>query len=284
MAVQEKQGFLTKRLVITSILAGLLLIIVNSAIWVNTQIFNTENFTSTAVSSLSSESSRRAIGARITDEALKDRPVLKNIVGDHATNLISGLLATDQANKLLTASVSRMQVYVTSNNQQDVDIDLSGLKSILTRVVELSGSEQAEKIDPDRIPEKIVLIEEENVPDIYMYGVILSWVAPLGLLLALGLIAAAYFADRKRYSSIMIVHGVTLVSAGLLSLLIGPLFKPPVLEPFSNPNGRIVIGNLYDAFIATFNAQTVWLIYLGLLVFVAVAIIRLYPQLKKLRR
>lgn len=284
MAVQEKQGFLTKRLVITSILAGLLLIIVNSAIWVNTQIFNTENFTSTAVSSLSSESSRRAIGARITDEALKDRPVLKNIVGDHATNLISGLLATDQANKLLTASVSRMQVYVTSNNQQDVDIDLSGLKSILTRVVELSGSEQAEKIDPDKIPDKIVLIEEENVPDIYMYGVILSWIAPLGLLLAIGLIATAYITDRKRYSSTMIVHSVVFVSAGLLSLLVGPLFKPPVLEPFSNPNGRIVIGNLYDAFIATFNAQTVWLIYLGLLVFVAVAIIRLYPQLKKLRK
>lgn len=220
MAVQEKQGFLTKRLVITSILAGLLLIIVNSAIWVNTQIFNTENFTSTAVSSLSSESSRRAIGARITDEALKDRPVLKNIVGDHATNLISGLLATDQANKLLTASVSRMQVYVTSNNQQDVDIDLSGLKSILTRVVELSGSEQAEKIDPDKIPDKIVLIEEENVPDIYMYGVILSWIAPLGLLLAIGLIATAYITDRKRYSSTMIVHGVVFVSAGLLSLLV----------------------------------------------------------------
>lgn len=284
MAVQEKQGFLTKRLVITSILAGLLLIIVNSAIWVNTQIFNTENFTRTAVGSLSSESSRRAIGARITDEALKDRPVLKNLVGDHATNLISGLLATDQANKLLTASVSRMQVYVTSNNQQDVDVDLSGLKSILTRVVELSGSEQAEKIDPDKIPDKIVLIEEENVPDIYMYGVILSWIAPLGLLLAIGLIATAYITDRKRYSSTMIVHGVVFVSAGLLSLLVGPLFKPPVLEPFSNPNGRIVIGNLYDAFIATFNAQTVWLIYLGLLVFVAVAIIRLYPQLKKLRK
>lgn len=250
----------------------------------NNQIFDTENFTKTAVGSLSSESSRRAISARITDEALKDRPVLRNLIGDHATNLVSGLLATDQANKLLEASVTRMQVYVTSNDQQDVDIDLSGLKSILTRVVELSGSEQTDRIDPDKIPERIVLIEEENVPDIYMYGVILSWLAPIGLLLAVGLLALPYFSDRKNYISIMLVHGTVLLATGLISLLAGPLFKPPVLEPFANPNGRIVVGNLYDAFIATFNAQTVWFIYLGLAVFAAVIILRLYPQLRSKKR
>lgn len=284
MVKAQPSSIFNKRLIAMSLSAGVLLMIVNSAVWINQQIFNTQNFTDTAVSSITSESSRQAMGSRITDEILKDNPVVKNIAGDQLTNLISGLLGTDQAEKLLTAAVSRLQVYVTSNNQSDVDIDLSGLKDTLSRVADIRDNDQPSRIDPDKIPSKIVLVEADNVPDLYNYGIALTWVAVIGSIIAVFLLLQPYISDRSNYLSIMTVQGVSIIIIGLASLLIGPIFKPSVLESFQNVNGRVVVGNLYDAFIATFNAQTMILVCIGVLICVAAFVIKIIPSIKKLKK
>lgn len=284
MSTQVRTKLLTKRLIITSLVAGFLLVIVNSAIWTNRQIFNTQNFTNTATESITSEPSREAIGARITDEVLKDRPILRNIAGDQITNLISGLLGTDQSSKLLTAAVSKMQIYVTSKNQQDVDVDISGLKNTLTKISELNIVDDTNRVNVESIPDRIVLIQEENVPNLYNIGVTLNWLAPVGFLLAAVLLALPYLANRKDYVFIMTIQGAVIAFFGFIALLIGPLLKPSVLEPFRNVNGRTVVGNLYDAFIDTFNSQTRILIFVGLLVCLVALGIKLLPQVKKLRR
>lgn len=283
MATQHAASRMTKKLLLTSLVAGVLLVIVNSAIWVNRQVFDADNFTTTAVNSITSESSRQAIGARISEEALKNTPVLENVIGDRAANLMSGLLATDQANKLLTATVSRLHIYLTSNNQQDVDVDLTGLKTTLARLVEISGSSQ-DRVNPNNIPDTIVLVRAKDVPDLYAYGIALSWLAVIGFLVAIALLALPYIADRKNYLSIMAIQGALLAAVGLLALLIGPLFKPSVLAPLQNANGRVVVGNLYDAFISTFNAQTTILIAVGVLVCVGALVAQQLPRLKKLKK
>ncbi len=284
MAKEKLPTFFNKNLIVTSLVAGLLLMIVNSAIWVNQQVFDTKNFTNTAVTAITSESSRKAIGGRITDEILKDNPVVKNIAGDQLTNLISGLLGTDQANKLLTASMTRLQIYVTSNNQKNVEIDLSGLKDTLTRVAEIRGGDQPSRIDPNKIPSKIVLIESKNVPDLYKYGVILTWVAVVGFVIAGFLLIRPYITDRNNYLSIMIVQGTSLILVGLVSLLIGPIFRPSVLQPFQNPNGRVVVGNLYNAFIETFNSQTMVFIWAGVTLCILSVLIKLVPKYLKQKK
>lgn len=284
MAKESGAKFFNKKLIVTSLVAGLLLMIVNSAIWVNQQIFDTKNFTNTAVTAITSESSRKAIGGRITDEILRDNPVIKNIAGDQLTNLLSGLLGTDQANKLLTATVTRLQIYVTSSNQKDVDIDLSGLKDTLTRVAEIRGGDQPSRIDPNRIPSKIVLIESKNVPDLYNYGVILTWVAVVGFVIAGFLLIKPYISDRRNYLPIMIVQGASFILVGLVSLLIGPIFRPSILQPFQNPNGRVVVGNLYNAFIDTFNSQTMIFIWVGVSLCVLSVIIKVIPKYIKQKK
>ena len=284
MAKESSAKVFNQKLIVTSLVAGLLLMIVNSAIWVNQQVFDTKNFTNTAVTAISSESSRKAIGGRITDQILRDNPVVKNIAGDQLTNLFSGLLGTDQANKLLKATVTRLQIYVTSSNQKDVDIDLSGLKDTLTRVAEIRGGDQPSRINPDKIPSKIVLIESKNVPNLYNYGVTLTWVAVGVFVIAGLLLAKPYISDRSKYLSIMIVQGASFVLVGLVSLLIGPIFRPSVLEPFQNPNGRVVVGNLYNAFIATFNSQTMIFIWLGIGLIALSVVIRLAPKVLKYKK
>ena len=50
---------------------------------------------------------------------------------------------------------------------------------------------------------------------------------------------------------------------GLLSLLIGPLLRPQLLSNFPDSDGRIVIENLYNAFLDTFNSQTWTVVFFG---------------------
>ncbi len=257
----------SKGIIITSLLAGLFLLIVNTAVWVNRQIFDEKNFTNTTISSLTSQSSRDAIAGRIVDESLKNYPAVQDAADDSLTKIISGLLDGDRVHTILTKSVSTLHIYLTSNNQQDVVINLAGIKDTIGRLAELSArSENNGRLlnQAQNIPDQLVLIEESDVPDFYKYGILISLVSPIAFLIALILIAIPYVRDRSNYALIMLIQGFTIALVGIFSSLVGPLFRPVVLSSLENPSGRTVVENLYSDFITTFNNQNVILIILGL--------------------
>lgn len=273
MARLSREGALNKRVIITSIIAGVLLLVVNSAIWVNRQVFDQNNFTRTTVASLTSQSSRDALAGKIVDEALQNYPRIQNITDDSLTKIISGLLDGDRVQTLLSKSVSKLHIYLTSNNQQDVVINLSGIKNTINKLVEILGQDQADGQVLQRVentPDQIVLIDKKNVPDLYKYGIFFSFIAPFAFLIAIGLLAFPYIKDRANYLTIMLTQGVVIALVGIFSLLIGPIFKPAVLSSVQDPNGRIIVENLYNDFIATFDSQSLWLIVSGILMCVSV--------------
>ncbi len=255
-----------KNIVIGAIVATLLLTVANSAIWVNQQLFNTDNFTKTAVTSVTSESSRRAIATEITDRALADYPKIKNVVDDYAINFISGLLGSDRAEKLTSRIASKLQIVLTSKRPEPIVINLEGLKDTIGKLIEISGREDEAKIDPAKIPSEITILDTQKVPSFYQAGVVLSWFSPFAVLGALALLAVPYFKNRKNYASIMLAQSVIVFVGGLFMLMIGPLFKPQLIANINSANMRVVVGNLYDAFIATFNAQTYVILLLAVLV------------------
>jgi hypothetical protein len=261
------RGF-SRGMIITSIIAGFLLLVVNSAIWVNRQIFDENNFTKTTVTSLTSQSSRDAIAGKITDKALQNYPRLQNAADDRLNKLISGLLDGERVHTVLTKSVSKLHIYLTSKNQKDVVVNLAGVKDTINKLAEITGRDEnggqlLGKVN--NMPDEIVLVNAQNVPDFYKYGVAVSFIAPIALLIALVLMALPYIKDKANYLSIMLVQGITLVVVGLVAMLVGPLFRPVALSSISDPNGRVIADNLYNSFLASFNSQNLWLIIIGLL-------------------
>lgn len=265
--VQKKssQASFWRRTIITGVFAALLLLIANSAYWANRTIFDTDTFTEIAVTSVTSESSRQAIASEVVDRALGEQPIIKQIAGPTATKLVSSLLGTDQFTKVLETAVSKLQVYLTSSNQESVVLNLSGVKNTFESLISLAGKENTEaQTKISAVPDQITLINADNIPDFYKYGVALLWIGPIAGILALALLIYPYVRDRSRYYIIAATQGALLVVTGYLCLLIGPLFKPPVLANIPSANSRIVIGNLYDAFLNTFNSQSLVLVKLGL--------------------
>jgi hypothetical protein len=265
LQLDKRAGSWLKVTIVSSIIAAFLLMLANSAFWVNRYLFNTESFTGVATTSLTSESSRQAIARRITNEALKDRPIINNVAGDTATNVISGALNTDLANKALDTVVSKMQVLVTTEQREPVVINLEGVKTFLDEVIQVAGKYRNVQVDTGNIPSEIVLIDQSNIPNFYKWSVFFLWLGPIALLIAIALFAYPYFVNKLRYKQILLAQGVFVILAGLFALLLGPLFRPQILSNFTNPEGRVVVENLFNAFLAPFNSQTMVVIIFGLL-------------------
>lgn len=253
----------TMKTVLISISAAFLLLLANSAVWVNQYMFNSANFAQVATDSITSDSSRKAIAGGITNKLLSDRPVANNLVGDTVTNVISGVLATEQANKAFNTVVSRTNEYLTSSNQESIAIDLSGVKGFLTKVVDAVSNFREVKVDPAKIPNEIVLVDEQDVPDLHNTAVAFLWLGPIALLSSIALFAFPYLKNREQYKSIMMIQGSIVFVTGLLALLIGPLFRPIVLSNIEGSSARTVVTNLYNAFVQTFNNQTSVIIIVG---------------------
>lgn len=256
------------RVLLTAILAGFLIVVANSAIWANRYLSDTDNFTQTAVTAITSESSTDAIASEIVDTALADYPAVKNVVDDAATNFISGLLGSARMQKALTQVVSRVQIFLTTPQKQPVVINLEGAKTTVEQLIKLSGRETQTNFNPDKIPNQVTLFDPAKYPNFYHYTVVLTWLSPLAGLGAVALLAWPYISQRNKYRQTMVIQGACVTLAGLLALLVGPLFRPMVLANVSSTNMRVVVGNLYNAFIATFNQQTMWVVALGVLAMV----------------
>jgi hypothetical protein len=257
------------QVILTAVIAALLLFVANTAIWANRAIFDTNTFTTTAVTSLTSESSRQALAQEVVDRALADKPTIKSVIGGTATKLVSGLLGTSQFNAVLEKAVGKLQVYMTSNNQKSISLDLSGVKNTVEKLLTVADSRGANTENASErvsaLPDELVLLNAENVPSFYNYGLVFLWMGPLCAVGALALLAYPYLRDRRQYYKVALIQGSALVVAGLLCLLVGPLVRPPVLANINSPNMRVVVGNLYDSFVAIFNQQAYWLIVAGVL-------------------
>lgn len=263
VSIQRKDN-LKRNVLITAIIAGVFILVANTALWINRYMFDSQRFTATAVTSLTSESSRTAIATEITDQALKDYPKIKSVVDDTAINFISSLLDSNRTEKVLTGATSKLQIFLTSPKREPVVINLTTAKEVISRLIEVSGREDEARINPASIPDKITIFNPDNFPNFYGLGVTLSWLSPLLGLSAIALLAWPYAKNRDRYKQILMLQGICVATFGILALFFGPLVRPVVLGNIQSANMRVVVGNLYNSFLSAFNSQTYIIIAVGL--------------------
>lgn len=275
ISAKTRQARFWRRLLLTSIFAALLLVVANSALWINRTIFNTDTFTDIAVTSITSESSRQAIASEVVDRALGDRPIIREIAGPTATRLVSSLLGTDQFDSVLHFAVGKLQVYLTSNERESIVLNLASVKNIATSLISVAGQNTGDvEAKVGAVPDQIVLVDASNIPSFYKYGLVFLWLGPLTAIGALVLLAYPYIRDRSKYYIIAAAQGLVVAAMGLLCLLVGPLFKPPVLANIPSANSRTVVSNLYDAFVNTFNHQSFNLVKVGIALAVVPLVVR----------
>ena len=266
---------------------GLLLLLLATSVWFNRYLFDTDNFTTTATSALTEDSTSKALANEVTDRLLDGRPLLKRTINDRVVGLVAALLESDLSERAMQKSVSRLQIMLTSNDPKPVEIDLSTIKTVLVQVLTLGRAltdrpVEDQKIDPDTIPDKIVLVDPDKLPNFYGLGITMMLLAPVFLIAALSLITyPIYRATRvgiKQLKQVLALQGGILFAFGLLALAVGPLIKPPVLASVTSPNIRIVVDNIIDAFVGEFNSIATLIIIVPSIILLLVALgLQLWP-------
>jgi hypothetical protein len=243
------------------ILASLSLIVANSAFWFTRNIFDPNKFSDTATAAILSESSREAMASEITGKILQNHPVLLNVADEPVTKMIAGFLGSNLVTQIIDRTITGFQKIITTKRPDPVEINLVPVKDKLAKISSIT--DQPLPVTDREVPDNIVLAAPEKLPNIYQMGVTLTWVGPIALLLSIFFLVFPIYKswqDKQRLKKVLVWESVAVLVSFIVSLLLGPIFKPPVLANFNNDNVRQLVSNIYDAFINVFNSQT-WLLF-----------------------
>lgn len=279
--VQKPKGVPRWVRIVSVFVACLLLLIAQTAFWLNRNIFNTTKFTQKATYAITTEDSRLALGNEISDRILDDRPIVKRVAGPKLASLISSLLGTSLAEKSLYDVVQQTNIYLTSSSQKSIGLDLQGIKSGITtvsKVADIFGQDM--NIDATRVPDKLVLVNADSIPSFYKEAIAVLWLGPLSLLGALLIFAGLLYKDiSDRHRTILIIC-LSVALAGLFGLSSGPLVRPVILGMLSSPNLRHVYQNIYNEMLTPFNHQMLIMIAISIFVLVATFGYKIYSGIR----
>lgn len=252
--------------VIILFVAGVLLFSAQSAYWVNHTVFNKTTFTHIISSSLMASSSRDAIASTVVDEALKERPLIREAIGDRAASFIAGLLGSDIGERVITSVSEKAYQYATSPNREDIAVRLTAIKQPIAAIVAVAESTGRDvAIDPSKIPDQITLVKEETVPDLSGVLVGMIWLEPLLWLATIGLFGGYIYRGRRSYAR-AVYHVIAVIAVvGLIGLVATPLLPPQVAAVVPEVDLRVLAETLTANFLAPFRSQMI-----GMLVVVAV--------------
>lgn len=241
--------------------AALTLFLAQSAYWVNHTVFDKANFSSITTTALLSESSRDAIATSVVNKSLEDRPIVKRVVGERATSLISGLLGSDLSTQAVTGLTNRTYAYTTSSDRQDIKIDLTAIKTPVTGIISLAQSRGVEVPESQyQIPDDIVLLQSDAFPDLSGTVKLMLWLGPLFWLSTIVLFGLYIYVGRAAYAKRVYCAGLAIITVAILGLLANPFVPPPIAAAVPNIDLRPVAQNLAAGFLAPFKAQMYYML------------------------
>lgn len=234
---------------------GGLLLVAGTAFWLHAMFFDTNRFTETATRAITGESSRASIARAVVDRALQDRPLLRSTIGSQAEGLLSGALGSEFAKASLQKTVEGLQLALTTPRGEPVVLNLAQAKGIIASSQDLlDNGSPAGTIDVSDLPDQIVIIDTEKLPNFYDYSIGVLWAGPLALVAACAMLGAWVYRANGRYRLVRLRIALLIIAAtALVGCLIGPLVKPAVLSVAANAPSQTLLGNIYEGFVGPFT-------------------------------
>ncbi|HEX21070.1 MAG TPA: hypothetical protein ENH19_00265 [Actinobacteria bacterium] len=257
-------------IVILSIIVSVFLILASTGLWVERQIFNKDNFKTTAVEAIRTVQVRDAIANRIIISLTGSFPRLSDL----AQKFVKPSLADFLNGKLVKGAVNNIageiQTALTSPKPKAISIDISALTGPAKTAANIIP-----KLDPDiknaikQLPPSIELIKKGVIPSIFTVGLVLMWLGRITGVAALIIVGyMVWKAVVNRESLILKTLGIYISIGTALYLLLIWAFASPLLATIGDGDIRVIISKIFDAFTRILINQT-WLVLIGGLLIVA---------------
>ncbi len=260
MIVRLKPLYTNKRLLRYVLFMGVILCVLVSisAFWVYSVFFNTEKFSTITTAAVTKESSRSAISKKVVEYALEDRPMVQATIGPRIESLVTNALGSDLANGIFRKLVESLQIYVTTPRSDPIIIDLRQVKPLISSAHDLlERNTDGRDIDIQKIPDSIVLLDTNRLPNFYKQSVAVLWLGLLTLVLAI--IASGIWVRRggkKNLTLRLMIISFLVVIACVIAQVSGPLVKPSFLSIARDAPSQTLLANLYDGFMGPFMNST----------------------------
>ena len=159
-----------------------------------------------------------------------------------------------------------MNILITAKEPQSVTVDISAIKGFIKPIAGALDKRFGASVQVGDVPDSLVLIQKGEIPSIYGWAVVLLWVGPIlgliGIAILAGLIWRAASEDRP---AVLRVAGSVLAIGSVVFVVLVRGMKAPILASVTSGNGKIIVGDIFDAFSAGLTAQTWLLAIIGLI-------------------
>lgn len=249
--------------IIFSLIAGLLLLVSSLGIWAKNNVFNSEQFSKHVVTAVQQDDVRQAIGSSVASFLYTDRPVLGRVLSQPTENLVSSLLVNDRFSSVLYNLSDRLNERLFHGKTNDVVIDISGFTEGIKALAATLRPETELNL-PEGDAARITLINGSAVPDLQKTGQVVLIVTPISLLALLLLVCVSWLRMRSK-ADFFKYAAIVALSTGIVLTVLTQTASAQLSLLAQNANQAIILGSIYDEFVASLRSYQTWLIVIGII-------------------
>lgn len=273
-----------------SFLACLLLLVASLGIWAKNNFFNSQQFSNHVVAAVQEQDVRNAIGSSVSSKLYDGKPVLGRVLGQPTENLVSSLLVNDRFSSVLYNISDRLNERLFHGKTNDVVIDISGFSAGIKSLAATLRPD-AEVNLPEGEDARIVLINGSAIPNLQKTAQVVLFITPVALLSLLILATISWLRIRRK-SVFFKYAGIVAIATGVVLAIVTQTASAQLSLLAKNANQAVILGAVYDEFVASLQTYQTWLIVGGITTLVVRVIILRRAQIadwsqnagKKLKR
>lgn len=257
-------------------IAVFLILIASTAVWFTNTIGDQDRFVELTVQVFSYPEVRDAVSSQIINDVFAGQPLLKTVATDIVKPAVAGLLDSNQLKSLITEAANAFYDLAIASTPQDVTLDITPLKTIIGVLTTITESE----FDAQQIPNEIVLIEGDSIPDIHSVVFTMTWLGPLAGFVGLVTLLVVTYLSTDRFLQIQRI-GIVLAFGTFIYLLLVPYVGDVLVAQTSGSYSKTVIGVIYQVFTTDLNEILRVLMLIAAILFGTGFVVRRYGLPRK---
>lgn len=217
------------------------------SVWYSNNILNQEKFVATTTQVLQTENVRDAISNQIVDTVRSQRPIVGSFTAPLLTKIISGVMDSNLYANVNTRLAQELHLQLTSANPRELTIELKPTKDFLTPLLERTDSNIL-----SGIPDRMVVIRQNQIPSLYKLGTTLTMLGPILLIASLLIMGYLWIkvADKRNY---LVILSLSFAATALLIYFMIPTIGNFAMAQADSANIAIIINEVYVAFTSSIS-------------------------------
>lgn len=253
--------FSVKKILIM-VVTVVVIMLLSLMVWAKNNIYDSQRFSTTLVSTIKTEETRQAVAGELTDQVFSGRPVAQRLLSQPTQSVVSSLLVNDRFNQLLTKMVANISQRMTLGKTEAIQIDISGFSNGIKAVQQAIAPDTQLNL-PTGDAAKITIVKANTLPNLHKPGQLLMLVTPFLALALLAFIVITLFSSQQK-SLWLRDSGIVLIASSAILLTLVYSIASYLSTMAQDQNQQIIIQNIFGALVQRFQDFETKILFIGI--------------------